>query len=239
MRVVAALALFLSLPSISRAQCLPFPDKGCYLPGKGPLLIYLRGHLNGSGTVTGSAEILASARQAFDSYGLAKTAASKDLALLVTGSSHLSVLQSDVAKLEAKLGRRFDKVYVAAHSGAYVGLAPTLDSLQQVDRVVLLDCFYGTGSLPALASRVARWEGGGAACTGFLTPHNLKRYETYFKGTRCGIDKRPSDSEHNTRVPKCLSSYLDGPGCMAPLDLSPAERQLEDLPLDLELLNSL
>ena len=193
-------------------DCVPFPDKGCYYdPGikaaEAPLLIYLRGHLGGAGVITGQDAVLASARQAFEKYGLRSAAQAQGLVVLVTGSSHLAVLRDDVARLEGLLGRRVGSVAVAAHSGGYVGLSKSLDSLQRVDRVVLLDNFYG--DVAGMAGKVAR---AGAPCSGFYTPHNRARFKN-FTGAACAIEAAASDAEHDPRVGKCLPSYLAGEAC--------------------------
>lgn len=199
----------------SPADCVPFQGKGCvYDGGEGALLLYFRGHLNGSGNITGPERILASSRQALESYGIRKAADQLGLTALVTGSSHIPVTRKDVERLEAALGRKFPLVLVAAHSGGYVGLSASLDGLPRVDSLSLLDCFYGSDIQTALASKVAAREEQGAACRGFATPHNLKRYRTYFQPlSRCAVEARPSDAEHESRVSRCLPHYLAGRAC--------------------------
>ncbi|MFA6030543.1 MAG: hypothetical protein WC969_11870 [Elusimicrobiota bacterium] len=206
----ACLLALLSAPARAGGSedCLALSGLGCYFDGGNDgLLIYLRGHLHGSGRITGEGPVLASSRQAFDFYGLRSAAQNRNLTVMVTGSSHLPVLPADVAALEKRLGRKFGKVLVAAHSGGYVGLAKSLEELPKVDGIVLLDDFYG--DVAGMARRVA---GRDAPCAGFRTPHNKARFAA-FTGTSCVIDAARSDAEHEPRVARCLTDYLDGRAC--------------------------
>jgi len=194
-------------------DCVAFKTTGCYFNGarpgvKAPLLIFYRGHLSAQnypsgglygGHITGPANILSSSRSALTFYGLQQLALDKDLVVLVTGSSDISVLQFDVENLQSELGYVFPRVSVAAHSGGYVGLSKSIVSLNRVDNIILLDPFY-TDFAAKIRPRILE----GAACSGFYTPHNAKRYTQYFSGLGCQIEARTGAEDHENWVAPCL-----------------------------------
>ena len=197
----------------SGPECAAFGAKGCYFRGaepgiKAPLLVYYRGFLSNynypsgglsGGHITGQANILSSARSALNFYGLKKLAQDRGFVVLVTGSSDISVVQSDVDRLQSELGYVFPRVYVAAHSGGYSGLRQSIGTFDRVDNIVLLDPFYADFSA-GIRPRILQ----GAACSGFFTPHNAQRYEQYFSGLGCYVQARSAASDHENWVAPCL-----------------------------------
>jgi hypothetical protein len=197
----------------SGPDCVAFGAKGCYFNGaepgvKAPLLVYYRGFLLNSnypagglsgGHITGQANILSSARSALKFYGLKQLAQDHGFVVLVTGSSDISVVQSDVDQLQTELGYIFPRVYVAAHSGGYVGLRQSINTFDRVDYIVLLDPFYEDFSAK-IRPRIIQ----GAGCSGFYTPHNAQRYNEYFSGIGCSVQARTSASDHEKWVAPCL-----------------------------------
>ncbi len=198
-------------------DCVPVKNIGCYFSGAptgkhAPLLIYYRGWLSDTnypggglngGHITGEANILRSARAALDFYGLKRLAQEKGLVVLVTGSSDIVFTRQDVASLQRELDYVFPEVHVAAHSGGYVGLSASIGSLDRVDGIILLDPFYSDFS-----ARLRPWIKGGAACGGFYTPHNEKRYNEYFSSLGCAVESRSSASDHERYVPTSLNKNL-------------------------------
>lgn len=208
-----------------RVDGVPVRNIGCYYSGvsrgnkhgkkhrkKTSLLIYYRGHLSdfnypggglSGGHITGESDILRSARAALAFYGLKKLALDKGLVVLVTGSSDIQVVQADVEKLQRKLGYVFQSVYVAAHSGGYVGFSASIGALDRVDGIVLLDPFYSDFS-----ANIRPFVQSGSACSGFYTPHNESRYKKYFSGLPCEVEARTSPSNHEAWVPSCLENNI-------------------------------
>ncbi len=198
-------------------DCAPVKNIGCYFNGapageKAPLLIYYRGWLSDTnypggglngGHISGEANILRSARAALDFYGLKRLAQEKGLVVLVTGSSDINVTRQHIADLQRELGYVFPAVHVAAHSGGYIGLSASIDSLDRVDGIILLDPFYSDFS-----AKLRPWIQSGAACGGFYTPHNNKRYEDYFFTLGCAVESRAAASDHEFYVPKSLNKNL-------------------------------
>lgn len=214
-------ALALAAPAAraqEAAECLPLPRVGCVyapegLPQGAPLLVYLRGHHPTMRADVPAAQSLSSSRQAFSAYGLGETARAKSVAVLVTYRSGLGVSPDDVAAAGQALGRSFAKVFVAAHSGGYVGLGRTLDAGTAPSRVVMLDNFYGAGS-DGLPGKLQKAIALGASCSGFYTPHNARNYAAgYRKAIACDVDAFGSDDQHNAAVARCLGGYLDGRSC--------------------------
>ena len=216
-RDAAAPAAPLPLPPVPEAQrsdeCVELPSIGCYYSGAPagaavPLLIYYRGWVSdtnypGSGLygghISGRANLLRSSRAALSFYKLKQLAMEKRIAVLVTGSSDISVKRADLDRLQAGLGVTFGPVSVAAHSGGYVGLSRSIDTFSRLDKIILLDPFYSDFSAK-ISAQVRQ----GAACTGFYTPHNAARYKQFFSGAGCPAEARPSHDDHEHYVPSSL-----------------------------------
>lgn len=208
------LALALSPAFAEEHPCRPVPDVGCWYGPEawnGTVLVYLRGHHPKLSSRVPAGELVASARQAFEFYGLRESADAAGARVLVTGSSPLVPGAETVAKLEPQ------RVVVAAHSGGYIALERTLTGLPGVNRVVLLDMFYGAapqGETPVL-TRIARAVAAtGAACSGFYTSHNWDRYKRYFRdeAPACAVQDGAAYG-HNAGVNRCLPAFLAGAGC--------------------------
>jgi len=219
-RFPAILAALAVLATAGRAaeECRPLPGVGCWYapedaPAGAPLLVYLRGHHGTYKADVPADQWLASSRQAFSAYGLAKTAREKGVVVLVTYRSGLGVKPGDIAAVAAESKRTFGGTVLAAHSGGYVGLGKTLDADLTPARIVMLDDFYGAGS-DGLARKLQRAVSLGAACSGFYTPHNRKNFETGYRGVACTVDAMGSDAQHNPAVGRCLGGYLDGRSCL-------------------------
>lgn len=208
------LSLILSAALAQDHPCRPVPEVGCwYGPADwdGTVLVYLRGHHPDRGAGVPRAELTASARQAFEAYGLQAAADSARARVLVTGGSPIVVAAGTLARLEPK------RVVVAAHSGGVAALEHTLAGLPAVDRVVLLDMFYGERRVDGVAqlSRTARTVArAGAACSGFFTAHNRDRYERLFRdeAPQCAVVDG-SAFGHNAGVNRCLAAFLSGTDC--------------------------
>lgn len=208
------LALLLAPAFAEEHPCRPVPGVGCWYGPEawnGPVLVYLRGHHPTLGARVPEAELVASARQAFEFYGLRGAADAAGARVLVTGNSPLVVRADTLSKLEPR------GVVVAAHSGGYAALENTLSGLAGVNRVVLLDMFYGAapqGETPTL-TRIARAVAAtGAACSGFYTSHNWERYKRYFRdeAPACAVVDG-SAYGHNAGVNRCLPAFLSGADC--------------------------
>ena len=213
--LVAALAAAQAAP-----QCAPVPGIGCVYvspkaaeDGSAPLLVYFRGWTKAHKGSVPVAERAASAREAFSSYDLDRAADAAGAVLFVTGSSDASFQDADVDALETKVGRRFSRLILAAHSGGYVGLDASLPQRREVARVIMLDDFYFSDGPDSLGRRVAALVGRGAACAGFYTPHNKERWEQRFKPyLTCPVDAfGPHD--HDDKVNACLKGYATTGAC--------------------------
>ena len=196
---------------------VPVKKIGCYFNGaqpgsQAPLLIYYRGWLSGTnypggglsgGKITGEANILRSSRAGLKYYKLKQLALEKGLVVLVTGSSDIPVTQADIANLQNELGYVFPRVYVAGHSGGWSGLSFSIDSLERVDRIVLLDLFYSDFGAKVLARTQ-----NGTACGGYYTPHNKARYQKWFSGSNCAVDESLSAGDHDAWVAPSLKKNI-------------------------------
>ncbi len=215
-------ALLAALPPAARPApaakaCREVPGFGCFyappsLSGSAPLLVYLRGWWGPYKGAVPASRLLASSRQAFVAYGLGTLADKKGVAVLVTGSSSVSVAPADVSQLSADSGLKFEKTILAAHSGGYVGLAATLTAGVKADRLLMLDDWYeDTG---ALAGQLQQAISSGATCAGYHTKHNKKNWETVYKpSVQCSIDDMGADTEHDRGVQRCLGAYLTRATC--------------------------
>lgn len=224
--LAATLALLASVahaatPARPGRVCQPFPRVGCwYVPdgvrGEPPLLIYIRGHHPVHRATVPVSEALASSRQAFEESRLGPVAEASGHAVLVTYKSAVAVTEAQVREFERMTGFTFSKIVVAAHSGAYDGLERMLGARLDIDRLVLLDMFYPRSK--NLAVKIAARFATPGRCSGFVTAHNLKRYDEVYKpvlGDNCAIEEFP-DSDHTPAVARCLASYLAGPRCLVP-----------------------
>lgn len=202
------------------ADCRRLGDVGCwYAPAAvrrkalPELIVYLRGHWNGSGNIPPERR-LESSRQAFAFYGLEELARRRQAAVLVTGSSWVGVTHDEIESIERSLSTRFERIVVAVHSGGYVGLEKTLDAsvFSRVNRLVMLDNFYFSVDF---ARRIGGLTAVGLPCIGYYTEHNQERYETRFKpNAECRVEAR-DDFGHEGAVKRCLARYLDGLPCVA------------------------
>ena len=208
------LALLLTSVHAQEHACRPVPGVGCWYGPEawnGTVLVYLRGHHPSHSSRVPAGELVASARQAFEFYGLRGAADSSGARVLVTGNSPLVVNAETLAKLEPT------RVVVAAHSGGYIALERTLSGLPGVARVILLDMFYGAAPLretPTL-TRIARAvKATGAACSGYYTSHNWERYKLYFRDEApdCAVQDGAAYG-HNGGVNRCLPAFLAGNPC--------------------------
>lgn len=190
-------------------ECQELPGIGCvYKPpqvrGAAHVLVYYRGHYRGSDSV-GVGERLRSARQALTHYDLKKTVDHAGMVIVVTGSSNAPVGDEELRKAEELSGVDFADVYLASHSGGYVGLHLSLGRLRRVKRIIMLDNFYfGTDLTELIAGRVQ----GGAGCAGFATQHNQGRWAQRFAGrVRCPVAVY-EDPYHDTLVNSCLGHFI-------------------------------
>jgi hypothetical protein len=207
---------------------VPFKEIGCYFNGAQPgkqasLLIYYRGWLNndysGGGLrgrkITGGGNILRSARGALNFYGLKRLALKKGLVVLITGSCDILVKREDIENLQSELGYVFPHIYVAAHSAGYAGLRDSIDSLERIDGIILLDSFYSD-----FVAKIRRRIQNGTACGGFYTPDSKVAYyqKWGFSGLSCpegashvnccAFDESTSDNDHELWVEKILDKNL-------------------------------
>lgn len=216
------LALLLALPAAAAASdCSAHGRQMCWYAGKGvdagraAVLVYFRGHWGDYKGDVPPGERLASARSAFSTYELKRVADDNKLIVLVTGSSDVSVSDRDLDDIAAAAKATIASLRLAAHSGGFVGLGASLKQLGFAERIILLDAFYfGEDLSKQVAERVAR----GAACTGFTTPHNKKRWSERFAarlpGKACPIDHYLAASEHEDAVRRCLGPYQSRTTCL-------------------------
>jgi hypothetical protein len=178
----------------------------------GGLLVYIRGWWGQYHGHVPAKLLTASARSVFKEAGLRKTADDRGLAVLVTGSSDVAVNETDVRAVERALGRPFAFVWVAAHSGGYDGLTASLADLRPAGRIVMLDDFYFPKA--PLADMVRARALAGAKCTGFVTRHNLDRWNERFRPfVPCPVDVFENE-DHTPAVARCLAAYLDKTTCL-------------------------
>lgn len=174
-------------------------DEGCLITPSvqkvdEQILIYFRGHLDGSGHIPAKDRI-SSAKQATKFYGLEKLADSKGISIFVTGSSHIRISQSDLDILKPS---STSEVLLASHSGGFVGLHKSLLTYsQKIHSIYMLDNFYFGESL---THKIKDFLNKGAKCSGFFTEHNRNRFQTRFKSIiedkNCPVEKSGSHNGH-------------------------------------------
>ncbi len=196
-------------------QLLP-ENRGClYLPDSSKtysnVLVFLRGKFEGNAVVPKEDRERA-ALQALESFGLKEKAKQLDAALFVTGSPHYGLLKDDIESLATRKFVTSDSgLYLASHSGGYMGLWRTLESYESEPKrllgIFMLDNFYSRKEpfLVLLKSVV----GQGVRCIGFLTDHNVERFESLYKKIPCKADG-PEGFSHSGSVSTCLDHYLAG-----------------------------
>lgn len=225
MSLLAPLLLLAAAASTAPAPsrvCQPFPEVGCWfvpdgITGDPPVLVYIRGHHPLYKADVPPKEYLASARQAFEESRLGPVAEATKHVVLVTYKSGVVVTEAHLEKYRRMTGFTFSKTVVAAHSGAHDGLGKLLDKGLRVDRLVLLDMFYPRSRV--LAGKIAARFPEPGRCAGFVTAHNLARYEKVYApliGAACPVDSF-DDDDHTPAVGRCLASYLAGPNCPTPV----------------------
>lgn len=197
-------------------DCRPIEGVGCYRPPAGkpgdapPILVYLRGWFGRWEGRVPPEHRAASAQDAVRFYALAEAAEAIGAGLLVTGSADVGVTDEILDQLEAQERTRFGRLFLASHSGGYVGLSRTLGRLRRPDRIVMLDNFYFQEEL-ALA--VQQQVAAGAVCVGYFTPHNRERYEARFRPFAYCPVQALSGQEHNRGVNRCLGRLLNSLRC--------------------------
>lgn len=220
MNLLAGLFLLSAAFAATPARvCHPFPGVGCWfvpdgVTGDPPLLFYIRGHHPKYGAAVPEAQSLASSRQAFEESGLGPIAEATGHALLVTYKSAIPATPARVREFAKQTGFTFSKLVVAAHSGAHDGLGRTLDAGTPIDRLVLLDIFYPRSKV--LAVKIAERFPTPGRCAGFVTTHNLKRYEDVYQPLlkdNCPVEPF-ENADHTPAVARCLASYMAGDRCI-------------------------
>ncbi len=208
---------FLCLASEAKVECVAFKDMGkfCYPVSESasgtPLLVFIRGLVDGNGQVGPTAARMTAANAAIDAFKLKNFARP----ILVMGSSHLGLDQASILEIESlyqkyNLGE-FRQYTLASHSGGYAGLFATLhEALDQhipmPKSLVMLDNFYSIQ--PVNTELFKKVLESGVGCGGFLTDHNLDRYQRLYKHPKCTIIG-PDGQNHNGSVYPTLVKFLE------------------------------
>jgi len=207
-----------------RVDCARFAQFGCHVfhphdkETTHPLLVFIRGLYNGSSTVPAGTSRQTAARKAISAFAFEKLATKYNIDILVSGSSHLGVDEELYAKLQEIYGTDFS-YFLAAHSGGYIGLFSTLEAAQAgrienpPSKLFMLDNFYST--IPHNHSLFGNYMQQGGACQGYLTTHNLARYQTFYKKYNCQVDGENNSAQynHSGSVNPCLDLYLQSKPC--------------------------
>ena len=196
-------------------ECVAFRDMGkfCYpliATNSPPLLVFIRGLYQGSGHVESINTRMIAANLALEAYQLN----SFERPVIVLGSSHLGLDQSSILEIEAlyqkyNLGE-FKQYSVASHSGGYAGLFKTLREalaghIPMPKTLIMLDNFYSVQ--PVNIETYQKVLEHGVSCGGFLTTHNLDRYQRLYKNSKCSVIG-PEGQNHNSSVVPTLNLSL-------------------------------
>lgn len=136
--------------------------------------------------------------------------------LFVLGSAHIGLTQDEIFMLLETSGA--SEVVMAAHSGGYKGMRATilpmpLEFWNNVTGIWMLDNFYSGASF---ANDLKRNFGENFLfenCYGFLTDHNLARYNSSYKSFCPKTLKR--GVTHSGGVAVCLPAFEDNKDCKA------------------------
>lgn len=193
-------------------DCKIFKDIGCLITpdnNHGRLIIFFRGHFQGTGRVPPS-QTIKSALSVIRQFKLKNFSEINQSIILVTGSSHLSINSKILSQLEFE----YKELYFAAHSGGYKGLGETLKNIKPdliyPKKIIMLDNFYSTQE--DFHSLLENSIQEGSHCVGFLTKHNLERYRKYYRHLGC-VANGPQGFSHSGSVPACLKQFLTENKC--------------------------
>jgi len=188
--------------------CNEMKDIGCFImvEDKAPLVIYFRGHNKGRAELAND-ELFDSASQVAKKAQLAQLALKLKVNILVTGSSRIIVTKTLLENYD------FDKLYLAAHSGGYYGLWKTLEDktlFPHLKKLIFLDSYYSESK--QFHQLIADLSNNDIPCVGYLTEHNLKRFNRHYKNLGC-TKNGPEGFQHSKDVNRCLSQFIQGNEC--------------------------
>ena len=189
------LAIFIA--SSQAANAISCHNKSCFIDQKSKkTLVFLRGHYKGSGKLP-SSQFMKVAKLAIKQFQLEKLATTKKINILVTGSSHLGFSPEEI---------QGNHIILASHSGGYVGMWETLEAFseeqERIKSIIMLDSWYSTKK--AFHQLIDSFK---VPCMGFLTQHNLARYNKYYKPLGC-MASGPSGYTHSGSVHNYLLDHL-------------------------------
>lgn len=178
------------------------------------LIIFIRGHWRNYQGQVPSSLWPQSAKEALAQYGWRRFVEKTHWAVVILPSSHLSLSFEDYEKiLEQHDWSHEMPVWLASHSGGYFGLDQSLkswplDKWPLIKKILMLDNFYSSNA--TLINNLKAYVQAGGLCQGFLTAHNLTRYQTYYASLPCPVSG-PKGANHDGSVATCLlSSVLFG-----------------------------
>lgn len=200
-------------------QSISCRQKGCLLARESEtLVVYFRGHVRGYPGHPGRVPQrfwAASARRVLtkNNYNLQRY--KLKASLYATGSSHIGLSVDEL--LHLLLETRADRLILAAHSGGYVGLHKTLNSLsvelkKKVSGIWLLDNFYSPANTRKHLTRMFSGSFLRSRCLGYTTPHNHLRYQRYFKNICPGVRALPNG--YHVRGLQCMEDFANNKKCV-------------------------
>lgn len=240
-QVLGAFALLILLIADSSsmelpAYCRPLPHFGQYCVNPrsqasplrtGKIIVYLRGHYEGSGSWP-EARWIELAGQAINEFKLTELLEDQlaDV-VVVSGSSQVPFRQEVYEQLKKELKNIFPsptpdlpdtkwELFLSAHSGGYVGLSITLqNNAFPIKELWMLDNYYSTREpvINILNTAVKN----GLGCRGFITKHNLLRYQTHYAKAGCHVEGTLESEwtvfDHNGSVLPCLKAFSKQARC--------------------------
>ncbi len=134
--------------------------------------------------------------------------------LFVTGSAHLPLTQEEMEQILNAANAKF--LILASHSGGYVGMRASIlpiskDYWEKVSAIWMLDNYYGAEGFAQDLKRNFGAEFLRDHCYGFVTDHNMKRYQASYKSL-CP-QTRTSGVTHTGGVLTCMPKFDQDKTC--------------------------
>jgi len=215
----------LALPNLV-IDCESFKSYGClivpnaYNEAEHELIVYIRGFWGiHKGMVPNNLRV-DSARQAINKFKLAELANNSNKVVFVIASSHLWLSKELLKSLAQVVATHtntekleFSNVILAAHSGGYKGLMPSIDMLlsqqqSSLVKIIMLDSYYSSD-----VAAISRASNEKIACVGFLTKHNKARFDSFYSKIGC-VSDGPEGFQHSASVAACLAKYVNQNSCI-------------------------
>lgn len=182
------------------------------------LVIYFQGHWGGYRGVVPLNMRDKSIKHTINYYEIDKTYEKQLDPILISASSDAGFTVDEInAALKAASLPKNANIVLSSHSGGYVGLIKTLKYLDKkpyefkIKKIIMLDNFYFSSYDSTL---IKSFTDKGVECNGFLTEHNLSRYNQRFanqiSNQDCLIDVK---EDHFSTVNKCLFQYINNDHC--------------------------